>query len=79
MSKKITRRKFVKNGSVAGLGLTLGVTAFSAKSYSRILGSNDRLGIAIVGCGRRVEAFGEAIAKKENNAELLYFCDVKDS
>jgi len=79
MKDDISRRKFIKNTAISSTGVVLGLSAVSAKSYNRILGSNDRLAVAIVGCGRRVEAFGEAISKKENNAELLYFCDVKKS
>ena len=51
----------------------------SAKSYSKVIGANDRLHVALIGLGRRYGAYIEPIAKKENNVELLYLCDVLKS
>jgi len=62
-----------------GVSLSPGLNAMSAKSYSRILGSNDRLQVAIQGLGRRYSAFVPAIAAKENNIDLRYLCDVMKS
>ncbi|MGS2764768.1 Gfo/Idh/MocA family protein [Sinomicrobium sp. M5D2P9] len=74
------RRKFIKNSALATAGLTtMGTMGFTAKSYSRIIGSNDRLNIAVIGLGRRLGAFFEPIARKESNVELLYLCDVMKS
>jgi predicted dehydrogenase len=50
----------------------------SAKSYSRIIGANDRLNVAIAGLGRRLGAFYAPIAHKEANVELVYLCDVME-
>jgi predicted dehydrogenase len=51
MSRKVSRRKFLKAGSAsavaAGFWLTGGVT----ESHARQPGPNDRLNIAIIGCG----------------------------
>ncbi len=75
------RRDFIKKTAIGALGVTIspGLNAMSAKSYSRILGSNDRLQVAIQGLGRRYSAFVPAIAAKENNIELRYLCDVMKS
>ena len=72
-----TRRSFIKQTA----GATLAVTAMtsSAASYARILGANDRLGVGVIGLGRRLKAFIPPIADKANNAELLYLCDVMQS
>ncbi len=43
-----TRRDFVKTTALGAAGLTLG-----AKSYSRILGANDRIRVGIVGYSDR--------------------------
>lgn len=51
----------------------------SANNYSRIIGANDRLNVAVVGLGRRLGAFPEPIAMKESNVQLLYLCDVMKS
>jgi len=76
-----TRREFIKNSAVGTAGLTLGVmtTGMSAKSYSRIIGSNERLTIAIAGLGRRLGAYFEPISRKESNVELVCLCDVMKS
>lgn len=75
------RRKFIKKTALGVLGATLSssANAMSAKSYSKIIGSNDRLLVAIQGLGRRYSAFLPAIAEKENNVELRYLCDVMKS
>ena len=75
------RREFLKKVSAGTAGLAVGssVMGISKRSYARIIGANDRLNVAVIGCGRRVDSYAEAIAKKENNVELLYFCDVKKS
>ncbi len=43
------RRKFVRTAATAGLGLM----AVNARSYARILGANDRVGVGIVGLSDR--------------------------
>ena len=50
-----TRRKFIKDASVASLAFT----AFSAASYSRILGANDRINVAVMGLGGRGQVLME--------------------
>ena len=50
----------------------------TATSYSRIIGDNDRLYVALAGLGRRLSAFYEPIARKEANVELVYLCDVME-
>ena len=46
------------------------INAMSAKSYSKIIGSNDRIHIAVQGLGRRCGAYMEAIADKKNNVHV---------
>ncbi len=75
------RRDFLKKASAGALGVTLtgSVTNVSAKSYSRIIGANDRIHIAVQGLGRRLGGFKGAISDKKNNIELMYLCDVMKS
>lgn len=75
------RRDFLKKVTAGAAGVAVGGSAMgmSAKSYSRIIGANDRLNVAILGLGRRLGAFYEPIAQKQNNVELLYLCDVMKS
>ncbi|MFI1745212.1 Gfo/Idh/MocA family protein [Thalassobellus sediminis] len=75
------RRDFIKKATTGAVGVALtgGLTSASAKSYSRIIGSNDRIQVAIQGLGRRWGAYIEAISDKTNNVELVYLCDVMKS
>lgn len=50
---KKSRRSFIKQTSIAGAGLLLFKNTFSAKSYNRILGSNDRVRVGVVGFSDR--------------------------
>jgi predicted dehydrogenase len=76
-----SRRNFIKKTTLAGAAVTIGnsAMAMSAKSYNNIIGSNERINIAIAGLGRRMGAFKQPIALKESNAKLLYLCDVMES
>jgi predicted dehydrogenase len=76
---KTDRRKFIKQTGATAAGLIAGGMSISAKSYKNIPGANDRINIAIIGLGRRLGAFDEPIAMKENNIKLLYLCDVMPS
>ena len=72
------RREFMRNVAFTAAGIGIGGVAsgFSAKSYSRIIGANDRLNIALMGCGRRVSAYYAALQDKKNNVDVAYICDV---
>ncbi|SHF98858.1 Predicted dehydrogenase [Fodinibius roseus] len=70
-----SRKDFIKKTALGAGGLALGL---SAKSYGRVLGANDRIRVAFMGCGRRVGAYYESLSKPYNT-ELAYICDVKKS
>lgn len=74
-----SRRDFIKKTSLSAAGLMLGGATLSAKSYKRVMGSNDRLNVAVVGLGRRLNGYVEALSKKSNNVNLAYLCDVMPS
>lgn len=79
-----SRRNFFKKAAVAAVGtagITIGgaATGMSAKSYSKIIGSNEKINLAIMGLGARLYAFYNPIKNKQNNVELLYLCDVVKS
>ncbi len=68
------RRTFLKNAALgAAAGLTFGMTA---KSYARIVGANDRISVALMGCGRRVPAFYPVLKDRAQNIDVAYICDV---
>ena len=79
MSKQ-NRRNFIKKSALGGLGLASAASmGMSAQSYNSIIGSNDRLHVAIAGLGRRLGAYYSPIARKESNVKLAYLCDAKKS
>ncbi|NER17827.1 Gfo/Idh/MocA family protein [Spongiivirga citrea] len=78
---KTSRRKFIQKTATAtvGIGLANSLTAMSASSYRNIIGSNDRINLAIQGLGRRYPGFIDPIVDKKSNVKLLYLCDVLKS
>jgi predicted dehydrogenase len=73
----ITRRDFVKQaGGAAGLlASTVGMTA---QSYARILGANDRIRLAQLGCGACGESHVHMVylASKQTPVETVAVCDL---
>jgi predicted dehydrogenase len=75
MTKHYSRREFLKAASVTTAGAAFGATAFSAKSYSRILGANERVSFAVIGLHGRGNAHISALAACQN-AMVTTICDV---
>ncbi len=89
--EKYKRRDFLRSAALAGAGVSLfgptellGVSksqtggvlpGFSAKSYSRIIGSNERLMVACMGVNARGFAVGTNFANQPD-CEVLYACEV---
>ena len=48
-----SRRKFIKQVAIATAGTYLGTMGMSAKSYARIIGSNDRVRLGVIGYSDR--------------------------
>ncbi|HEX4155875.1 MAG TPA: Gfo/Idh/MocA family oxidoreductase [Acidobacteriaceae bacterium] len=69
----MTRRTFLD-----GLALSVAGTAIAspAKSYSQILGANNRVNFAVAGLNGRGRAHLSAIAANGASARLTHFCDV---
>ncbi len=64
------RRDFLRQATTASVAVT-------AASYSRILGANDRIGLALIGCGGR----GEHVMKNHllaPSVEVVALCDIWD-
>ena len=63
MKNTTTRRGFIKQVAATGVGLTIGGMSFkatSAKSYANIMGSNERVNMAVMGTNGR----GAGMARK---------------
>ncbi len=48
-----SRRDFIKKTAMTGAATYLGALGFSASSYKRIIGANDRVNVAVVGFSDR--------------------------
>lgn len=72
---KSTRRDFVKSAALTTAGLAIGGLGFSAKSYSRIIGANNRINIASAGTNSRGLANIQAVLSCTDTA-LTHVCDV---
>lgn len=48
-----SRRRFIKDSAKATAGLYMGAMGFNAKSYTRIIGANDRVRVGVVGFSDR--------------------------
>jgi predicted dehydrogenase len=61
------RRTFIKTGMTGAAGLAIGAMGFTAKSYASIIGANDRINLAVIGC------------RNQGTVHLNSFCSLKDS
>src|ERR1039458_8250669 len=69
----VTRREFLDALAVGAAGLAVGSTA---RSYSQILGSNDRLNFALIGLNGRAYAHLSALKANRTTARISHVCDV---
>lgn len=69
----ITRREFIDVLATGAAGVALGT---SAKSYSQILGSNERLNFAVIGLNGRGYAHLSSIKVNRHAARISHVCDV---
>jgi predicted dehydrogenase len=65
----ITRREFTSGAAALAI-------AASAKSYSQIMGANDRLNFAIIGLHSRAYAHLSSLKVNKANARISHVCDV---
>ncbi|MBN1781409.1 Gfo/Idh/MocA family oxidoreductase [bacterium] len=75
MNESWSRRDFLKRSAAAAAGLGIGASAFSAGSYARIQGANDRVHVAVAGVRSRG---AEHIGSIGNctHAFIGHLCDV---
>jgi hypothetical protein len=50
-----SRRDFIKKAAFATAGAYVGASGFSAQSYGRILGANDRVRVGVIGFSRSLQ------------------------
>jgi predicted dehydrogenase len=77
---KMTRRQFaIKLASTtAGIATFGSAMGMSAKSYSRIIGSNERFNIGVIGCGGMANQHMRALLKmkQSDNVDIAAVCDI---
>jgi predicted dehydrogenase len=76
---KSSRRKFIKQSTLAAASTYLGALGFSAKSYGNIIGANDRVRVGIVGFSDRFK--GSLLPcfmhhNKEMNFDIVAVSDI---
>jgi predicted dehydrogenase len=69
----VTRREFLDTVAIGAAGLAI---SSSAKSYSQILGSNDRLNFAVIGLNGRAYAHLSSLKANKDAARITHVCDV---
>ncbi|MGA7341552.1 MAG: Gfo/Idh/MocA family oxidoreductase [Terracidiphilus sp.] len=72
----VSRREFLDTLAAGATGLAISSTA---KSYSQILGSNDRLNFAVMGLRWRGYAHLSALMANKGTARISHICDVDDN
>lgn len=74
-----TRRSFIKKVTAGSSALAVGGLGlgFSAGSYSRIMGANDRIVMGIMGTNGRGKGMAANFARQKNT-EVRYICDVEE-
>jgi len=72
-----TRRSFIKKTTAASAAISMGgiLPAFSAKSYGRIMGSNERIKVSVMGVNSRGKALASNFARQKD-CDVVHICDV---
>ena len=73
--ERMNRRQFLNRSIHSAAGMSLGMAALSMTSR-RVLGANERVNIALIGCGGRGRIVTRGLI--EHGAELTYLCDLHE-
>jgi predicted dehydrogenase len=74
------RRDFIKKSILGSAGVAIGGIGFKAKSYASVVGSNERINIAVIGIRGQGTAHIDSYCsmKKSKNVWLTTLCDVDE-
>jgi len=77
MKKNNTRREFIKKASAGSAAVLAGgiLPGFTAESYKRIIGANEKLHVSVMGVNSRGNALAQNFAF-QNDCEVIHICDV---
>jgi predicted dehydrogenase len=72
-----SRRSFIKKTTAASAAVSLSgiLPTMSAKSYGRIIGSNERIAVSVMGVNSRGKALASNFARQKD-CDVLHICDV---
>ncbi|MBL7968414.1 MAG: Gfo/Idh/MocA family oxidoreductase [Prolixibacteraceae bacterium] len=72
-----SRRNFIRNATLGTAALSVGgvLPGFSSKSYSQIVGANDKIVVSMMGVNSRGQALARNFAAQKN-CEVAHICDV---
>lgn len=72
-----SRRNFIRNSAVGTAAITLGgiLPGFSASSYNRIVGANEKIRVSVMGVNSRGKALARNFAA-QINCDVAHICDV---
>jgi predicted dehydrogenase len=70
-----SRRTFLSQTGMVAAGLTLGASSLSAKSYSRIIGANEKIRVGFIGVGNRGTQLLH-LFMDQPDCEVAALCDV---
>jgi len=73
--EKTTRRRFLRNSSMAAASVTLGLNAISVPVIQSVLGANEKVRVGFIGVGNRGTQLLEGFLK-QNDVEVAALCDV---
>ena len=75
MSKRITRRTFIKRAAASGAGLVI-LSSRSLNTYA----ANDKLNVGLIGCGGRGSVYSHGyVYNNGSRYNLVALCDVNQS
>ena len=74
------RREFIRKSALGTAAISIGGMGFSSKSYASIIGSNDRINIAVIGIRNRGSAHIKSYCslKDSHNLRLITLCDADE-
>lgn len=74
---KNSRRDFIKKTAVGTTLMSIGgvLPAFSAQSYARIIGANEKIRASVMGVNSRGNALAKNFASQDN-CDVIHICDV---
>ena len=75
--KLISRRSFIKKGALSTTMFSVGgvLPQFSTKSYERIIGSNNRFNVSVMGVNSRGARLADNFARQDS-CDVIHVCDV---